>query len=201
MRRWIMLAAMAAATAGAAPPARAAVESTQVPVVRLHASIEVRAPASAVWAQITSGANLVTWCPMWKSPANAKVNLTHVGAVLEFTDEWGNGGRSVVTYLAPGREIRVAHEPTRGDYMCQAKLISNPRPAARWSTIGTSTPTRARRPIWRQRARRRRLRPRACLPPSRRRPRRSEPAAVVPLRRCPLRREAPNLLESSPIPR
>lgn len=128
MRRWIMLAAMGAATAGAAPPAGAAVESTQVPVVRLHASIEVRTPASAVWAQITSGANLVTWCPMWKSPANAKVNLTHVGAVLEFTDEWGNGGRSVVTYLAPGREIRVAHEPTRGDYMCQAKLILEPSP-------------------------------------------------------------------------
>jgi hypothetical protein len=65
---------------------------------------------------------------MWKSPANAKINLTHVGAVLDFTDEWGNGGRSVVTYLAPGREIRVAHEPTKGDYMCQAKLILEPSP-------------------------------------------------------------------------
>ena len=28
-----------------------------------------------------------------------------------------------MTYLAKDRELRVAHEPTKGDYMCQAKIV------------------------------------------------------------------------------
>ena len=49
--------------------------------------------------------------------------LTRVGDVLDYTDEWGNGGRSVVTYLKKNAELRVAHEPASGAYMCQGKLI------------------------------------------------------------------------------
>ncbi len=49
-----------------------------------------------------------------------------VGDVLDYADAWGNGGRSVVTFLAKDKELRVAHEPQRGDYICQAKFILEP---------------------------------------------------------------------------
>jgi len=128
-RRTAAAAALAAAIASA--PAGAAVEAKQIPVVRLHAMVEVAAPPAAVWSHLTTGRNLVTWCPMWKSPGNAKVDLTRVGSTLDFTDSWGNGGRSVVTYLAKNKEIRIAHEPAKGDYMCQAKLILEPAAGGR----------------------------------------------------------------------
>ena len=117
----------AALVASAVAPAGA--EWKQVPVVRLTSEVDVKAPPSAIWAQMTMGKNLVTWCPVWKSPANARISLTKVGDVLDFTDEWGNGGRSVVTYLARNKEIRIAHEPANGSYMCQAKLSLEPRGA------------------------------------------------------------------------
>ncbi len=102
-------------------PARA--EYRQVPVVRHVLRAEIAAPPAAVWAQLTHGKNLVTWCPVWKNAANAKVTIARVGDVLDYTDAWGNGGRSVVTFLAPNREIRIAHEPADGSYLCQAKLV------------------------------------------------------------------------------
>lgn len=104
----------------------AAASHSQVPVMRFHASTEVMAPPPAVWSQITMGKNLVTWCPEWKSAKNASVNLMKVGDVLDFSDEFGNGGRSIVTYMVKDKELRVAHEPSKGDYMCQAKLILTP---------------------------------------------------------------------------
>lgn len=102
-------------------PAGAVVK--QVPVVRITVETEVAAPPSAVWRWLTQGKNLVTWCPIWKSPANARINLTKVGDVLDFTDESGSGGRSVVTFLAEPRELRVAHEPNDGSYICQGRIV------------------------------------------------------------------------------
>ena len=110
----------------AAIAATAVAEMKQIPVVRLHHEIEVAAPAAAVWAHMTQGKNLVTWCPQWKAPSNTRVNITKVGDVLDYSDEWGNNGRSIVTYLTKGKELRVAHEPNKGDYMCQAKLVLTP---------------------------------------------------------------------------
>ncbi len=107
----------------------AAAKHVQIPVVRFHSEVEVAAPPSAVWAWMTSGKNLVTWCPQWKSAKNSSSNLSHLGEVLDYTDEWGNGGRSVVTYSAKDKELRVAHEPNKGDYMCQAKFMLSPTAA------------------------------------------------------------------------
>jgi len=118
-RLWIPVAALALASVVRA-------EHRQVPVMRVHAETEIAAKPATVWAQITTGRNLVTWCPQWKSPKNASVFLTRVGDVLDYTDEWGNGGRSVVTYLKKNAELRVAHEPASGAYMCQGKLILTP---------------------------------------------------------------------------
>jgi uncharacterized protein YndB with AHSA1/START domain len=94
----------------------------EIPTVCLEASTTIAAPPARVWAFVTKGKDLVTWCPMWKSQANVKVSLKKVGDVLDYTDQWGNGGRSIVTYLVPDKQIRVAHEPNDGSYMCQAKL-------------------------------------------------------------------------------
>jgi len=104
----------------------AAAEMKQIPVVRLQATADVAALPAAVWAQLTQGKNLVTWCPVWKNAANSKVAVTRVGDVIQYMDEWNHGGRSVVTFLAKNKELRVVHEPTDGSYICQAKMILAP---------------------------------------------------------------------------
>jgi uncharacterized protein YndB with AHSA1/START domain len=124
-RKFVGLLAFAA-LATAAWCAVASAKHVQVPVVRFNAEIEVSAPPSAVWSYMTTGKNLATWCPMWKSAGNARSGLNKVGDVLDFTDPWGNGGRSIVTYSVKDKEMRIAHEPTKGDYMCQAKFILTP---------------------------------------------------------------------------
>jgi uncharacterized protein YndB with AHSA1/START domain len=110
--------------AALAAPALAA--HTQISVVRFHNETTIAAPSGRVWSALTTGRNLVTYCPVWKSEKNARVTLLHVGDVLDYRDAWGNGGRSIVTYIEKGRELRVAHEPQKGDYMCQAKFVLTP---------------------------------------------------------------------------
>jgi hypothetical protein len=104
--------------------ARAA--TTEIPVVRIENTTTIAAPPAAVWTWLTTGKNLVTWCPVWKSEANKTAKLMKVGDTLDFTDQWGNGGRSVVTFLTPNQELRVAHEPTNGSYLCQSRVILKP---------------------------------------------------------------------------
>lgn len=101
-------------------------DTTIVPVVRLTAETSIAAPPAAVWKHLTEGRSLVTWCPLWKKEANAKVTLARVGDSLDYTDQWGNGGRSVVTFLSAGAELRIAHEPQDGSYLCQSKLTLAP---------------------------------------------------------------------------
>ncbi|HEX7880565.1 MAG TPA: SRPBCC family protein [Candidatus Eisenbacteria bacterium] len=107
-----------------APPTRAA--TTEIPVVRIENTTTIAAAPAAVWTWLTTGKNLITWCPVWKSESNKSVHLTKVGDALDFTDQWGNGGRSVVTFIAPNKELRVAHEPTDGSYLCQSRVILKP---------------------------------------------------------------------------
>ena len=104
----------------------ASAESHKITMVRIQQSVEIAAAPAAVWTHLTTGKNLATWCPQWKGVSNAKVNLTRVGDVLDFTDAYGNGGRSVVTYLDKGKELRVTHEPDNGSYMCQARVTVAP---------------------------------------------------------------------------
>lgn len=111
---------LAIALIGPAIPAEADIKT--IPVVCLTAEIEIKATPAAVWTQLTDGKHLITWCPVWKNGKNAAVRLTKVGDSLDFTDQWGNGGRSIVTFFAPGRELRVAHEPDNGSYLCQARV-------------------------------------------------------------------------------
>ena len=66
--------------AAAAVPAAAKMVTSQMMVV--SSSAEISAPPATVWERMTSGKNLVTWCPMWKSPSNAAAALTAVLGVL-----------------------------------------------------------------------------------------------------------------------
>lgn len=126
MRSTLVLLALAAAM-NPGTFAFAAEAPREIPMVRLHAQTTVAASPAAVWSEMTQGKNLVTWCPVWKNPANAKIAIAKVGDVLDFTDEWGHGGRSVVTYLVRDHELRVAHEPNDGSYVCQAKTMLTPK--------------------------------------------------------------------------
>lgn len=103
--------------------ARAFAEVQTVPVTRITGEIDIAAPPAAVWGSITTGASFVSWCPYWEGEGNAKKTLSKVGDVLDFTDDWGNGGKSIVTYIDPDKEIRISHEPSNGSYMCQSKLM------------------------------------------------------------------------------
>lgn len=95
----------------------------EVSMVRLTDEVEISAAPAEVWAQMTSGASLIAWCPYWRSEANAKVKIEKVGDVLEYQDEWGNTGRTVITFIEKGKELRMAHEPADGSYVCHARLI------------------------------------------------------------------------------
>ncbi len=127
MLRWITIVGLTVSLTLIAASVASSAEMKQVPTVRLHAQAVVNAPAATIWAHMTRGKNLITWCPMWKSAKNAAVNLAKIGDVLDYSDQWGNGGRSVVTYLVGNKEIRVAHEPTSGSYMCQSRLVLEPQ--------------------------------------------------------------------------
>jgi uncharacterized protein YndB with AHSA1/START domain len=114
----MLVAACGCSVASAAP--------VRVTTMRISAETTIAAPAEEVWKAMTVGESLITWCPKWKSDANRKIQLQRIGDVLDFTDVWGNGGRSVVTYLDAEKELRVAHEPTDGSYVCQAKFTLSP---------------------------------------------------------------------------
>src|SRR5437867_3066541 len=86
MRRRGTVVALVISVLVAAFAAQGRAEVKQVPVARLHAMMEIATPPAAVWAQLTTGRNLVTWCPVWKNAKNARVNIVKVGDVLDFTD-------------------------------------------------------------------------------------------------------------------
>jgi len=123
MSRRVPAIAVAVLLACAALGRAAAADHRLVTMVQLHSETQIAGTPSAVWTYITSGKNFATWCPEWRTTKNSKMNITRVGDVLEYIDAWGNGGRSVVTYAVQTRELRVAHEPLKGDYVCQAKFL------------------------------------------------------------------------------
>ena len=125
-RHWIGLRGAVLALALAAIAGTASADHRQITMISLHSEIEIAARPAAVWTFITTGKNYATWCPSWKAARNARIDITRAGDVLDYMDEFGNGGRSIVTYAVRNRELRVAHEPNKGDYVCQAKFLLTP---------------------------------------------------------------------------
>jgi hypothetical protein len=50
--------------------------------------------------------------------------------MLDYVDEWNNAGKTVVIYLAKNRELRLAHVPNDGSYVCQLKIKLEAKGAA-----------------------------------------------------------------------
>jgi len=103
-------------------------EMKQVQTAQVHSQLHVDAAAAPIWAYVTRGSNFEDWMPLWNRPRNARINLVQVGNWLQFIDEWNNKGRSVVTYIARNKEVRLANDPEDGSFMCQVKLLLEPDP-------------------------------------------------------------------------
>jgi hypothetical protein len=98
-------------------------EEKRITLVRLESHVEIAAGSPQVWAHLTRGADLATCWPVWSAPENAGRVLAAPGDRLAFTDEWGNGGLSIVTFVAEGKELRIADEPDDGSYICQTRFL------------------------------------------------------------------------------
>ena len=84
-------------------------------------TMEVKAPPAQVWATLTDGAKVQSWYPGWKGATGVK-SLAMLGASIAYRDEWNNPGKSVVIYAAKDKELRLAHVPDDGSYVCQVKF-------------------------------------------------------------------------------
>ena len=126
MRRWNQIQTLGICLAFLTVSGTARAEMKQIQTARLHSQIHVDASQAAIWSYATRGANFVDWMPMWNRPRNAHVNLLRVGDWLDFVDEWNNRGRSVVTYVARNKEVRLANEPLDGSFLCQVKVMLEP---------------------------------------------------------------------------
>jgi len=101
------------------------IEVAKQALMTFDGTVRVNAPAAKVWAAMTDADKAVSWCPLWKNADGAE-SLTTLGASIAFLDEWENPGRSVVVYVDPERELRLAHVPDDGSYVCQVRLQLTP---------------------------------------------------------------------------
>lgn len=95
--------------------------ATKMALVTLNGEMEIDASQSEVWAALTDAETAQSWCPYWQN-ANTTEPMNTVGASIAFKDAWGNGGRSVVLYAEEAKELRFAHVPNDGSYLCQVKF-------------------------------------------------------------------------------
>ncbi len=93
-------------------------------------STEVKAAPAQVWAALTEIDKMKAWYPGWKNVAAMTKPLTAVGQMLDYNDEWNNAGKTVVIYLAKNQELRLAHVPNDGSYVCQLKFKLEPKGAS-----------------------------------------------------------------------
>jgi len=123
IRLWLM------ALATCVPATVSGAEISKMALVGIDVTTEVDAPAARVWSILTDPAQAPSWCPLWSSPGSTAERLDEVGSTIHYRDEYGNEGRSVILYVEAPRELRIAHVPDNGSYVCQAsiKLVANGR--------------------------------------------------------------------------
>lgn len=97
-------------------------------------TMEVKAAPAQVWATLTDGARVQSWYPGWKGATGVK-SLATIGASITYKDEWGNPGKSVVLYAMKDKELRFAHVPDDGSYVCQVKFQLEAKGAGTMVTV------------------------------------------------------------------
>ena len=107
----------------AMPVAAGDVSVSKMALVTIDGSIDVAAPPARVWAALTDADKVQSWCAIWTQPPVGGKSLATLGSTVTFKDEYGNEGKSVVLYVDPMKELRIAHVPDNGSYVCQAKFI------------------------------------------------------------------------------
>jgi uncharacterized protein YndB with AHSA1/START domain len=118
--------ALACVSGLAAPPAGAqSMQVSKMALVTFDGEAQIQASPQAVWTALTDVKSAQSWCPMWKDAKNPKP-LTSVGAAVAFTDDYGNSGKSVVLFADPAKELRLAHVPDNGSYVCQTRITLTP---------------------------------------------------------------------------
>jgi len=114
---WGLCVGLALASAKAQPA-----EVTKMALVTIDVQTELAASVAEVWMALTETATASRWYPAWSEAEDDAAALDAVGRTIRFTDEYGNHGRSVVVYVAPRAEIRFAHVPDDGAYLCQTSI-------------------------------------------------------------------------------
>jgi uncharacterized protein YndB with AHSA1/START domain len=121
MRRTILLLVLVCALA-ALSVAADNVSVSKMALVTLDGSIDIAAPPAKVWAALTDADKVQSWCPLWTQPPAGGKSLATPGNTVTFKDEYGNVGKSIVLYAEPMKELRIAHVPDNGSYVCQVKF-------------------------------------------------------------------------------
>jgi uncharacterized protein YndB with AHSA1/START domain len=108
---------------------------SKMALVTIDGSIDIAAPPAKVWAALTDADKVQSWCSMWTLPPAGGKSLATIGNTVTFKDEYGNTGKSVVLYVDPMKELRIAHVPDNGSYVCQAKFILEGKGSATTVTV------------------------------------------------------------------
>ncbi len=98
-------------------------------------SVEIKAAPAQVWAALTEIDKMKAWYPGWKNVATTAKPISAVGQALDYFDEWNNAGKTVVLHFAKNQELRFAHVPNDGSYVCQLKLKLEAKGAATLVTV------------------------------------------------------------------
>jgi hypothetical protein len=107
---------------------------SKLALMTFEGKMEVKASPAQVWAALTDADKAPSWYPYWKTNKPAQA-LTSIGQTMIYIDGWNNKGKSVVIYIDKGKELRLAHMPDDGSYVCQSKFIIEPKGIATMVTI------------------------------------------------------------------
>jgi uncharacterized protein YndB with AHSA1/START domain len=123
MRRIMVLLILVCLAAGVTVVVADDVTVSKMALMTFNGATEIAAPPAKVWSALTDADKVQSWCPMWTQPPMGAKSLASMGATVAFKDEYGNTGKSVVIYVDPTKELRLAHVPDNGSYVCQVKFI------------------------------------------------------------------------------
>lgn len=98
------------------------IDASKMALVTLQGEMKIDASKGDVWSALTDAETAQSWCPYWHN-ASPTESMNAVGQSIAFQDAWGNGGKSVVLYAEEAKELRIAHVPNDGSYLCQVKFI------------------------------------------------------------------------------